>query len=352
MTNIEDLYALLKENEEITLKFHKVESKILSILNFKDFFEGLLTSIRDTFSIPYVWISLLQGTELQELMADMDVSAMLKEKTNIIDRQYFLDLIDNDMTPLLANDDLKPFYKLLPPNQKYLMKSIAIAPISLDGEIIGSLNQGDISPRRFEPGIDTSLLAQLAIKVSLCLSNVTAHEKLKFFAFRDPLTELLNRRVMDKILKREFARSNRYHKVLATIFLDIDGFKMINDTFGHDIGDLVLKYTADILLKLTRDTDVVARFAGDEFVIILPETNSDQALHLMDRFQDFLNTNPFQKDSVVINVSTSYGVACTDNLAVKEAEDLLKVADQKLYELKRLKKENRVSANDTHSNGY
>lgn len=346
MTNIEDLYALLKQNEEITQKFHKVESEILSILNFRDFFEGLLTSIRDTFNIPYVWISLLQGTEVQELMADMDASDMLKEKTNIIDSRYFLELINNDMMPLLANDDLKPFYKLLPPNQKYLLKSIAIAPISLDGDIIGSLNQGDISPQRFEPGIDTSLLAQLAIKVSLCLSNVTAHEKLKFFAFRDPLTELLNRRVMDKILKREFTRSNRYHKVLTAIFMDIDGFKLINDTFGHDTGDLVLKYTADILLKLTRDTDVVARFAGDEFVIILPETDSDQALHLMDRFQDFLKANPFQKESMSIDVSTSYGVASTGDLAVKEAEDLLKVADQKLYELKRLKKNNRVSTEE------
>ncbi|MBU0991778.1 MAG: sensor domain-containing diguanylate cyclase [Proteobacteria bacterium] len=338
MNNLEAIYARLRENEEITRKFHVVESKILSILNFKDFLEGLLTSIRDTFSIPYVWITLIKNTEVQELMNNMDGSEMLKERTNIIDRDYFLNLIENELTPLLANNDLKPFYKLLPPNQKYFLKSIAIAPISLDGEIIGSLNQGDVSAERFDPQIDTSLLAQLAIKVSLCLSNVTAHEKLKYFAYHDSLTELLNRRVMEKVLKREFVRAQRYETVLSVVFMDIDRFKIINDSFGHDIGDHILKYTADILTKMTRDTDVVARFAGDEFVIILPETEAEKASFLMDRIQDSLKKNHYQKDPLKIEISISFGIASTTDKTINTPELLLKISDERLYEAKRQKK--------------
>ena len=124
---------------------------------------------------------------------------------------------------------MKPYQKLFPKNKKYYIQSIAVAPLSLDGDIIGSLNQADFSPLRFKPGIDTSLLEQLALKVSLCLSNVTAHEKLRFLAYHDPLTGLLNRRVMEVVLKREFARSKRYSRPLSLVFIDMDYFKQIND---------------------------------------------------------------------------------------------------------------------------
>lgn len=338
MDNIEAIYARLKENETITKKFYSVESKILSILNFKDFLEGLLTSIRDTFHVPYVWITLIKHTEVEELMNTMSVSEALKEKTNLIDRDYFIRLIDNDVTPLLANQDLKPFYKLLPPNQKYLIKSIAIAPISLDGEIIGSLNQGDISPDRYSPRIDTSLLEQLAVKVSLCLSNVTAHEKLKYFAYHDPLTELLNRRVMEKILNREFIRSKRYQKVLSVVFMDIDDFKIINDSYGHDVGDDVLKYLAKSLIGGTRDTDVVARFAGDEFVIILPETDPEKAGLLIHRIQENLKTKPYTKGKLTLTISISSGIASTFESTIENPDALLKAADNRLYDSKKIKK--------------
>ena len=338
MDNLEEIYARLRENETITKKFYSVESKILSILNFKDFLEKLLTSIRDTFNVPYVWITLIKNTEVEELMKTMSMSDAIKERTNLIDRDYFIHLIDNEVTPLLANTDLKPFYKLLPPNQKYLIKSIAIAPITLDGEIIGSLNQGDISAERYAPQIDTSELEQLAIKVSLCLSNVTAHEKLKYFAYHDPLTELLNRRVMEKILHREFIRAQRYQKTLSVVFMDIDNFKTINDSYGHDIGDDVLKYLAKSLIAGTRDTDVVSRFAGDEFVIILPETPAEKAALLIHRLQEKLSMTPYTKGVLKFTISISTGISSTSEPLIDHPETLLKMADNRLYELKKLKK--------------
>jgi diguanylate cyclase (GGDEF)-like protein len=242
------------------------------------------------------------------------------------------------MRPLLANQDLRPYNRLFPKNHTYSIKSIAIAPISLDGEVVGSLNQADFSFERFQPDIDTSRLEQLAVKVSLCMSNVMAHEKLRFLAFHDPLTGLLNRRVMESVLNREFNRIKRYASTLSAVFLDLDDFKGINDRYGHDWGDELLKYVADKLLEMSRDSDIVARFAGDEFVYILPETRAKSAEKLMRRIEAFLMAHPLTAEEFTIPVSISFGVASTEDSGVKNPAQLLKQADQMLYRAKQLKK--------------
>jgi diguanylate cyclase (GGDEF)-like protein len=210
--------------------------------------------------------------------------------------------------------------------------------LTLDGEIIGSLNQGDYSEMRYTPGMDTSLLEQLSVKVSICLSNVMAHEKLRALAYWDPLTGLLNRRAMTRVLEREFKRAQRYGTPLSVAFLDVDDFKAVNDRYGHDMGDDVLKYVAVCLLEMTRETDVVARFAGDEFVIILPNISLKQAHKFVERHQAFFLKNPMKVGSLSIPVSISSGVAATEDTAITDAPSLLKKADQILYQAKELKK--------------
>lgn len=335
MNEIEAIIQRLKENEEITKKFHRVETKILTILNFKDLFEVLLAEIQENFKIPYVWISMVENSEISSLIDALGSSERLKEHINIIERKAFLELIDHSMEPILANTNLKPFFRLFPQQRKFFIKSLAVAPISLDGEIIGSLNQADISESRFQPGIDTSLLEQLAVKVSLCLSNVTAHEKLKFLAYHDPLTGLLNRRVMEKILKREFQRSKRYHKSLSVVFLDLDFFKHINDTYGHERGDDLLVFVARTLKSMCRQSDIVARFAGDEFVIILPEADAEQAHYLMSRVTETFKTTPFRIHETDVFVSVSYGIAAIEDADMADEALFLKIADERLYECKR-----------------
>jgi len=337
MNDLKSIFERLKENEEIARKFHTVETKILSILNFADLFETLLTSIMKEFKVPYAWLSLIKNSELIDLIKPHESSDTLKERLNLIKKNTFIKLIGNDAKPILRDKNLKPYFIFFPKNRKYLIKSIAIIPIFLDGEIVGSLNHADISPSRFQPGLDTSLLEHLAIKVSLCLSNVAAHEKLSILANRDPLTGLLNRRVMEDVLKREFARSIRYKKNLSVVFADLDDFKDVNDTYGHDHGDDLLKYVAEQLIKMSRETDVVARFAGDEFVIILPETSSENAEHLMSRFTVYLSKHPLKKGKNSIPAAISFGVASTEDKLIRDPLQLLKKADKKLYQIKKQK---------------
>ncbi len=332
------LFERLSENEEIAQNFFLVEKKILSILNFRDLFEELLSEIREKFDVPYVWLSLIEKSELSSLIRSLESSNILKKHLNLINRSSFTQLVGHTMKPKLVNDNLKPYFKLFPRHTKYVIKSLAVAPISFDGEIIGSLNQGDISKSRFHAGLDTSLLEHLAVKMSLCLSNVAAHERLKFLANRDPLTGLLNRRVMEHVLKREFVRAIRYENSLSVAFIDLDDFKGVNDTYGHDRGDDLLKHVAEQLIKISRETDVVARFAGDEFVVILPQTSAENAERLMSRLMIYFSKNPLQTGKIAIRVSISFGVASTEDKSIRTPLQLLRNADKNLYRTKKQKK--------------
>jgi len=288
--------------------------------------------------MPYAWISIIEKCELFNFIQSLETFETLNKRINIINKKTFYNLIGTTTTPLLINDDLRAFSKLLPRHEKHRIRSIAISPISLDGEIIGSLNQAHILPGHFKPGLDTSSLEQLAVQVSFCLSNVTAHEKLKFLAYSDPLTGLLNRRAMENALKREFNREKRYRRMLSVVFIDLDDFKSVNDVHGHDIGDELLKYVASQLLDISRDTDVVARFAGDEFIVILPEASAVSTKILMNRLKDYFLSHPLNTPETSIPVSISFGVASTEDKSIKNPAMLLKKADEMLYKAKAARK--------------
>ncbi len=167
---------ILKINEEIARKFRKVEESLPSSCTIKDLFEKLLMQIEEEFHIPFVWISILNERNVIDVIKVCKASKILKDRINILDRKVFLDLVAEGTMPKLINDNLKPFYKLLPRNKKYFIKSLAIAPMTLNSEIIGSINYGDFSSLRYQPGMDTSLLEKLAFNVSARLSAITAEK--------------------------------------------------------------------------------------------------------------------------------------------------------------------------------
>ena len=335
---LESILERIRDNEEIARKFFEIEVSILSILDFRGLFERLLSEIKDKFRIPCVWISLIDKSEISDLIQTLASSKDLKERLNIIDRKTFLRLTGNRTTPLLLNGDLHPFHPILPKGQLNFIRSLAVSPITLHGEIIGSLNQADFSTLRYRPGMDTQLLEQLAVKVSICLSNVIAHERLRWFAIRDPLTGLLNRRIMETVLKREFKRAQRYGTPLSLAFLDLDEFKVVNDRYGHECGDALLKYVADQVAEITRDSDVVARYGGDEFVVILPGTPTQEAFKLLERLQRHFRDKPMRYNERAIAVCISFGVASITDQDVANPESLLRKADTMLYNIKKSKK--------------
>ena len=168
MDEFQSIIAVIKENEAVAKRFHKVETKILSILNFKDFFEVLFTEIQETFNIPYVWFSMIEGSELASLLKPLLYSEILLKRIHMIKKNHFAKLVENKSEPILINNNIEPYSKLFPLEPRYEnVTSIAIIPISVDGHIMGSLNQADTSPFRFRPDMDTILLEQLGKKFSI-----------------------------------------------------------------------------------------------------------------------------------------------------------------------------------------
>jgi diguanylate cyclase (GGDEF)-like protein len=338
MFDNDELLDNIRLNEKIAKKLFEIEARILSIGDFRGLFENLLLLIEEKFEIPHVWISIINENNVFYLINALRSSQLLKERLNLLEKEVFLELSEGKKTPILINEDLKPYYRLLPENQKYFVKSLAIAPLFIDGELIGSLNLGDSSGFRFQPNMDTFFISQLAVKLSICLSNVTARESLKYLATRDPLTLLLNRREMDDTLEKEFSRATRYNTPLALLFIDCDDFKMVNDSYGHKCGDALLKHLADHILRLIRKDDLAFRFAGDEFVIILPNQSSKEAQKALERLRKIFEKHPLRFDDITIPVSFSCGIASTEDQEVKNPADLLKKADERLYKVKKKQK--------------
>ncbi len=322
------------EIEQLAEKFHLLETKILGVLNFRDFLQVLQEQIGDIFAVPHVWFSLISD-EAAATPIELALGSKMREHINLIERQRFEKLFGRSDRPLLENENLGPYLALLPERDKFPFKSLAMVPVCLDGTLVGSLNLADSSPRRFHPGYNPVHLERLAVKVSLFLSNVTAHERLQYLAFHDPLTELHNRRAMEQTLVREFARSLRYHSHLALAYIDLDLFKLVNDSYGHDCGDALLKYLAEGLTRMSRMSDMVARLAGDEFVLLLPETVLAQAELLLQRMAERFVLEPMVWQGAEVPIRISYGIASVLEDQADSPEALLKLADERLYIKKR-----------------
>ena len=176
-----------------------------------------------------------------------------------------------------------------------------------------------------------------------------AQNKLIIYATTDHLTGLYNRFELQKRMNEEISRIRRYrnssNKYFSVVFIDLDNFKYYNDTFGHEIGDLILIEFSNILKKITRNVDIIARFGGDEFVIILPETDGNGVKYFVQRIYDELKkcnyfteliTNQISKKIIIKNenkISCSIGIATT--LENDENNNILQKADEALYKAKK-----------------
>lgn len=159
------------------------------------------------------------------------------------------------------------------------------------------------------------------------------YSQTRYMSVTDPLTGLYNRRYLENILEREFLRAKRYQNELSIAIFDIDFFKKVNDTYGHLCGDYVLKEAAYLALETFRKTDIVFRYGGEEFVVILTETPLDKAQIPLERFRKAIEEYPFKYDGQDLKLTVSIGA---DGIKqdCEDYENLLKNADKALYRAK------------------
>ena len=214
-------------------------------------------------------------------------------------------------------------------------QSLVMLPLIAKGQSIGlvELMSGaaiDMNAERL------SLVRTIANEASIALENARLYEEARDLADRDPLTGFFNHRYFHERFGQEAVRSRRGHRPLSLLMLDLDDFKLVNDTFGHVLGDEVLRFTADLIRRTLRGSDVPARYGGDEFAILLPDASPDEAALTAERLTTAFAETAFTTASgLAVPIGISVGAA-TFPLDGRTAAELIAVADAGLYRMKRV----------------
>lgn len=218
--------------------------------------------------------------------------------------------------------------------------SMVVVPLSRRGQTVGVLKIVSKRPGAFQDH-DVQTLQLLAGLLGGALGQQLevegrrqAEDALRYLAMHDSLTGLPNRKLFHDRLEQALARRRRSKHYLALLYMDIDHFKNINDTYGHAVGDLLLKSFSARITDVLRASDTLARLGGDEFTVIAEKLSDPRDAELIGRKIVESMSSPFELGSVTITVSSSIGIAVNDGDPV-DADDFIRQADEALYEAKR-----------------
>ena len=218
----------------------------------------------------------------------------------------------------------KFYYKMIDEIQ-----SEVVIPLILGEEIVGAMVLSRTVKNGFDQE-DLELLLTISSSVAMAIKNAELYEKTRICAITDPLTGIANRRRLEEIIDREISRSIRYSRMFSLLFIDLDNFKVFNDTYGHTVGDEVLKEFAVILKSAVRKIDFAGRYGGDEFIVILVETDISKALSTGNRVRKLV-----QEKMKKYGITISIGVSTYPLHGAKKSQ-LIQAADNACYRAKKL----------------
>jgi diguanylate cyclase (GGDEF)-like protein len=207
-------------------------------------------------------------------------------------------------------------------------------PLKIGKTVVGVMNVAYQKPRNFSAS-ELRILKLLGDQAAIAIDKARLHQLIEQQAHTDALTGLPNRRDFMERLELEVLRSRRYRHPFALAMMDVNHFKSVNDRYGHPAGDLVLQQTAQYFMEFIRDTDFVARYGGDEFVFIFPETNLVSAQRLLAKlFENYEKLSLKLPGDKEIKLSAAFGIAVFPDMA-ESGKDLVQLADQEMYQHKR-----------------
>jgi len=210
-------------------------------------------------------------------------------------------------------------------------------PLSCRGRRIGALVAIDRQPSAREPRMAVSMLRAVRVLLepaSVALDNALLLKRAEALSVTDDLTHLYNSRYLNQVLRRETKRASRNGRPLSLLFIDLDGFKSVNDSHGHLFGSRALVEAAAVIRSSARETDVVARFGGDEFALVLPDTGGEGSFAVGERIRERIAAHRFLAgDGLDIHLTVSVGVATLPDVAAS-SEELMQAADNAMYRVK------------------
>jgi diguanylate cyclase (GGDEF)-like protein len=215
--------------------------------------------------------------------------------------------------------------------------TVVAFPLSCRGRRVGALIGLDGRPSKKEPRVAPVVARAVRVllePVSVAIDNALLLKRTEALSVTDDLTHLYNSRYLNQVLRRETKRASRSGRPLSLLFLDLDGFKSINDRYGHLAGSRALVEAAVEIRGSARETDVVARFGGDEFAVVLPDTGQEGAHAVGERIRERIAGHQFLAgDGLDLHLTVSVGVATLPDVAAS-AEELVRAADAAMYQVK------------------
>ncbi len=309
-------------------------------------YEGIVSEASNLAGAERCSLMMPLDKEMLEVRASKGINRWLMENVRVRKGEGISGKVYEHGMPTLINgaESIKKYGSM--PRSHYKTSSSLSLPLKVADEIIGVLNLSDKrSGVSFEQS-DISLLSPFIMQASallkLCVCNDTL-EEMKKLSMTDALTGLFNRRYFDIRLEEEFLRANRYNLILSLAILDIDDFKPFNDTEGHIAGDNILKEVAFIMTSAVRSHDILARFGGEEFAIIMPQTTKAEAFHVAERIRENIKRNikPTWKKYHKKQLTICGGVATYPECGPMK-EELVRCADKALYRAKNLGKDRTI----------
>jgi len=309
--------------------------------------------IRTGMNLDQIYRAVHQATA-QLMPADSFVISILNEKRKEIEAVYLWDLnkrhesrilpmgtglswyvIETGKTVLAYDyynqEELKAVNVVHFGSQDHV-RSVLAVPMRLSDKVIGMLSAQSYQSHHYT-NEDQKILDMLAAYAAIAIDNARLFSEVQRLAITDSLTDVFNRRYFFDIAHQEILRARRYEHPISIIMLDLDYYKEINDAFGHDIGDKALKLIAQTCKDNVRKTDVLARYGGDEFIVLLPETDISECTEIAERLRIHLETHPIIVGTYSMHTTISVGISGADT-QIPELYGLLKCADIALYEAK------------------
>lgn len=333
---LSQLIAASRDNRATHQRFHRFELQLLSCTQLDSLLTQIVEGMIEQFELDTCSLWLYEeGTQLKQLLERVEFSHLAQNVRVVDDHQSLSSFYDNWHIQLIDNNHFFEKHAIFPGQTQ--IKSAALLPLIRNGLIVGSLHLGSIQQDRFAPGKGTDFLEHLSHIIAICLENAVHQHRLLHLSLIDMLTRAYNRRAFNEQLEKELSRAHRLKHPLSLLFMDIDYFKMVNDSYGHAMGDLALKEVARISQKHLRAVDMFARYGGEEFTALLPNTDHKLAIQIADRIRQTIKTSPIIDQDKILRVTVSIGVSTWRNYEAyrkspgKIMSDLVGTADQALY---------------------
>ncbi|MBI3776321.1 MAG: sensor domain-containing diguanylate cyclase [Gammaproteobacteria bacterium] len=336
---LKELLAHARKNEQKLQRLQSYELRLLSSTSVHELAQRVVQGYRSFGGAEIVTLAIVDPLyETQRIVRELgsnndDISQLIFfSNEDVLNRLFGI-----SVAPKLGAFKSRAHEALFPLGPR-IPESVALLPLVRNNELLGCLSLGSARKEHFSATVRTDFLERLAAIVAICLENCINLERLKRIGLTDPLTGVNNRRFFDQRLLEEVGRAQRHAVPLACLLLDIDHFKKINDTHGHQVGDRVLIDAAGLMRTQLRGSDVLARYGGEEFTALLTHTDNSAALEIAERIRAVVAGHEFKiPEQASLRVTLSIGVAMLEapNSDIQEeSARLVACADQALYAAK------------------